>query len=274
MTVSGHVRDGAARAVREAAALVLEAFGREDDPGWYKAPGALVTETDLAVDRLLRDRLGALDPAIGWLSEESADDPARLACERIWVVDPIDGTSAFAEGNPEFGVSVALVEHGRPVLAWFACPARDEFYEAARGNGAFRNGARLAVGERDVIAGGTVACRRGDAKRAWFREGMAGARLVPALSLACQLAAVAAGRIDGVLSRAPCKEWDTAAADLLIEEAGGRIEDATGAVPRYNKPEPLVPGMVAAGPGLLGPLRERLRNLRPPSVAAASPAPG
>lgn len=266
MAIPDAVRDGAASAVAEAAALVLASFRRQSDRSWYKEPGALVTETDLAVDRLLKERLAALDPTIGWLSEESADDSDRLACQRIWVVDPIDGTGAFAEGNPEFGVSVALVEGGRPVLGWLACPAQGATYEAAHGEGAYRNGEPIRVGTRASLEGATIGARRGDTKRAWFSDAMGSARLVPALSLASQLAWVADGRHDGVISRAPCKEWDTAAADLLIEEAGGRVENADGERLRYNQARPIIPALVAAGPGLLETLRARLRTLKPPAA--------
>ena len=83
---------------------------------WYKGPGQVVTEADLAVDALLHDMLRGARPDYGWLSEERADDRSRMRCRRVWVVDPIDGTRAFAEGVPQFAISVALVERGEPLL--------------------------------------------------------------------------------------------------------------------------------------------------------------
>lgn len=254
------LREGARAAVAEAAGLLRGRRGGALDR-WDKAPGDPVTDADIQVNRLLRRRLEALDPAIGWLSEESEDDPARLDRRRVWLVDPIDGTRAFAEGLPEFSVSLALVEDGRPVLAFVAAPATGEWFEAVAGGGAFAAGERVRVGRRATLPGGTIACSRWAVRQDAWRAAFAGARLVPAHSLALAMARVAAGRIDGLLIRRLSNEWDVAAGDLLVSEAGGRFADLDGAPPVYNREEPRLARSVAAAPGLFDLLTDRLRDL-------------
>src|SRR5208283_2104557 len=113
---------------------------------WTKGPTlSPVSEADIAADDLLRQRLNAVDPNIAWLSEESVDDPARLAARAVWIVDPIDGTRAYIGGLPDWAVSAALVENGRPIAACLYAPALDEFFAARVGGGATLNGAPIAV---------------------------------------------------------------------------------------------------------------------------------
>ena len=108
----------------------------------HKSDGSPVTNADLAVDQWLRARLSSARPDYGWLSEETADDPARLARERVFIVDPIDGTRAFIGGRPWWSVSIAVVEAGRPIVGVVHAPDRDETYEAAASLGARRGTAR------------------------------------------------------------------------------------------------------------------------------------
>ena len=103
-------------AVREAGKLASSHFGKSH-PSWMKKPGQPVSEVDLAVDDLLRQRLCGERPDYGWLSEESAETPDRMDREWLWVVDPIDGTRAFLDARPEYSVSAALLHHNRPVAA-------------------------------------------------------------------------------------------------------------------------------------------------------------
>src|SRR5258708_38755908 len=119
-------------AVREAGGSALQHY-RTEMKTWEKHGGTPVSDADIAVNQHLHRRLGQARPDYGWLSEETEDDPKRLARRRVWVVDPIDGTKAFVAGTPHFCHSVALVEDGRPVLAALFNPAVDEFYEAAPG---------------------------------------------------------------------------------------------------------------------------------------------
>ena len=114
-------------ATREAGRIALGYFKR-DPKVWTKGANSPVTEADLAANHSLHASLTAARPDYGWLSEESADTPDRLARRRLFVVDPIDGTRGFIDGNPDWCVSVALVEDGAPVAAVLYVPTRDEFF--------------------------------------------------------------------------------------------------------------------------------------------------
>ena len=218
---------------------------------WEKAPGDPVSEIDLLADRLLAERLRALDPAAGWLSEETADDPARLARDRAWIVDPIDGTRDYLRGRPGWCVSVALVEAGRPVLAVLAAPARGELWTAQAGGGAWRNGQALRCSDRVEWAGARTPV---DA----LPKGSELARVPKPNSIALRLGLVAAGEADLLVTRRWGHEWDVAAAALLVTEAGGVVTDAHGEPMRFNQPRPRAWGLIAAGPGLHAVARERV----------------
>jgi myo-inositol-1(or 4)-monophosphatase len=249
-------------ALAAAGTLALDHFcarGRH----WYKGPGQVVTEADLAVNRLLRRHLIGARPDDGWLSEESADDGSRLSRPRVWVVDPIDGTRAFADGVPEFSISVALVVHGEPLLGSVLNPATGERFEAWRGGGARLNGRPLRASDRQLLAGARLLSARTEMRKRNWHELLPEAELTTIGSLAYKLALVAAGRFDGLVSLRASHDWDLAAACLLIEEAGARLTDADGAPLVFNRPVPRHAGLVAAGTDALHrALRTRLQELR------------
>ena len=210
---------------------------------WEKAPGDPVSEVDLMADAMLAERLRALDPAAGWLSEETADDGARLAATRVWVVDPIDGTRDYLRGRPGWCVSVALVDAGRPVLGVLAAPARGELWTAQRDGGAWRNGRPIRCSERTRWAGARMPT---DA----LPKGSELARVAKPNSIALRMAMVAAGEADVLLARRWGNEWDVAAAALLVEEAGGVVTDARGTALAFNQKVPRAFGLVVSGAGL------------------------
>lgn len=234
------------RAVAAAGALALEQF-RSRSEAWQKAPGQLVTEADLAVDRLLHGILIGARPDDGWLSEERPDDGSRHRRRRVWVVDPIDGTRAFAAGKPEFAISVALVLEGAPMLAAVLNPARGEQFEAQRDGGAQLNGARMQISGHRELAGARLLSSRTEIERRDFPALMPEAEFTPMSSLAYKLALVAAGRFDGLVSLRASHDWDLAAAALLISEAGGRLSGADGRPLAFNQPTPRHSGLAAAG---------------------------
>ena len=238
--------EGLAAAVREAGQLALSLFGKPIKT-WTKGPSqSPVTEADIAADDLLRERLSATAPDIAWLSEESADDPARLQARRVWVVDPIDGTRAFMGGLPEWSVSVALVEDGRPILACLYAPALDEFFAARAGAGATRNGAPIAVSLGTAVEHARIA---GPRKLMDRLQGFAPPfTLMPRVhSLALRLARVAQGVFDAAIAGGNSYDWDLAAADLLVHEAGGTLTPVGGGTVTYNRPVPRHGMLVATG---------------------------
>jgi myo-inositol-1(or 4)-monophosphatase len=253
--VLDHERARARAAVVEAGRIVMRFF-RQPHESWEKAPGQLVTEADIAVDRFLRAELCGGRTGLGWLSEEAEDDPSRLRSERVWVVDPIDGTRSFAEGVAEFTISVALVEGDQPVLGFVFNPATEEMFEARGAQGATRNGAPLRASEVADLDQAHIVASRFESRRRNFASLIPTAALSSLGSLAYKLALVAAGRYDGYLSWRRTHDWDIAAAVLLLREAGAIVSDASGGVVRLNQPEPVHSGILAAGaslyPRLLG----------------------
>jgi myo-inositol-1(or 4)-monophosphatase len=253
------VRDRVGSAVREAGALALQTF-RGELRSWIKGASSPVSEADLAVDALLRERLLAIRDA-GWLSEETEDDPARLQRAEVWVVDPIDGTRAYLAGLADWAISVALVHAGRPVIAALYAPVTDELFLAVAGGGATLNGAPIRASAGDRLADATFsgAKRRLDSLAAVEPR----IKTVPRVpSLALRLARVATGALDGTFAAPNSHDWDLAAADLLVHEAGGLISTLTGQPLIYNRPEPVHGALVAAGRArhavLLNLIRDRL----------------
>ena len=204
-----------------------------------------VTTADLEADRILKEALLTSTPDAGWLSEETRDDPARLTCDRVWVVDPIDGTKEFVTGIAEFAVSVALVEASRPVQAAVYNPATEEMFLAARGRGATLNGQAIG-GDRPTPERPVLLASRSEIKRGEWKAFETCAEVRPCGSIAYKLALVAAGRADATFSLGPKNEWDIAAGVLLVEEVGGCAGDKKRRTFPFNQADTLVDGIVAA----------------------------
>lgn len=236
----------------------MEGF-RTDQATWEKSPGQIVTEADLAVDRLLRERLLGAYPEDGWLSEETTDSPDRLTRSRVWIVDPIDGTRAYAKGRAEFTVSAALCLDGAPALGMVYNPATEELFEAVRGGGAWQGERRLAPSRQSEVTDARLVVSSGEATRTAWQRYFAEAERIAVGSLAYKLALVAAGRFDGYISLRNSFEWDIAAGWLILHEAGARLTDAHGAAMLFNAAEPTYRGVAAANPALHGALIARLR---------------
>jgi myo-inositol-1(or 4)-monophosphatase len=242
---SAPLKAGIEAAVREAGALALRA--REGSPkSWSKQGGSPVSDADIAVDNFLRERLRELAPDCGWLSEETEDDRARLHAPRVWVVDPIDGTRAFLSGRHDWSISVALVEHGRPVLAAIFAPVQDALYATAAGAPTMLNGVTVAATSGSNLQRITAAGPKPMLERL--------ARHTPDLvmepkvfSLALRLARVADGTLDLAFASSNSHDWDLAAADLLVHQAGGALTTFAGQTLVYNRADPLHGALVAAG---------------------------
>ena len=232
---------------------------------WSKDGGSPVTNADIAVDTLLREQLGAARPDYGWLSEETADDEARLARSRLFVVDPIDGTVAFFKERPWWAVSIAVVEDGRPVVGVVHAPELDETFVAIAGGGAFLNGERIAASGCDGVEGCAML---GDAQMfrhpAWPRP-WPEMRIETRNSIAYRMCLVADGRFDAALALTAKSEWDLAAADLICREAGAVVTDHKGRSYGYNKPSPQEPSLVCAAPALHPLILDRVRHIERPN---------
>jgi myo-inositol-1(or 4)-monophosphatase len=236
--------------VREAGAIARKYFDGENR-NWTKSNGTPVSEADLAVNRFLQEKLHAARPGYGWLSEESEDDPARLDAERVFVVDPIDGTAAILRGEPHFTICVAVVGDHDSTAAAVYNPLTDEFFLAARGTGARLNGRPIHVGERTELQGARVLVRpKLTARPIWNFDPWPAMHEEDRCSAAYRLALVAAGLFDATISLTSKCDWDLAAADLIVREAGGIVTDHLGVAPRYNFKSVLKPSVIAAPPVL------------------------
>ncbi|HEV7309810.1 3'(2'),5'-bisphosphate nucleotidase CysQ [Ensifer sp.] len=232
-------------------------FRKSPDVRWKNEGRSPVSEADLAANDVLKTRLLSARPDYGWLSEETDDDLSRLSRETAFVIDPIDGTRAFIGGKELWCVSVAVVHRGEPVAGVLYAPALDELFEAVAGGPALKNGAPISV--REAKAGDTLHLAAAEDTIAKFASVYATpvVRVPHVPSLAYRLAMVADARIDGTLVKRNAHDWDLAAADLILAQAGGRLADLSGAPLSYNRPEvvhgvlcaaarPVLPGLIAA----------------------------
>jgi myo-inositol-1(or 4)-monophosphatase len=231
--------------VREAGALALSLF-RTELKNWTKGASSPVSEADIAVNDLIETRLRRATPDYGWLSEESVDDEQRLDRQRVWIVDPIDGTRGYLAGREDWCVSVALVEDTTPVLAAVFAPASDEFFFAARGQGAARNDAAVHATTGTEMDFSRVAGPKPLVER--LSRSSDDITLHPRIgSLALRLCRVAEGRLDAAFAGGQSRDWDLAAANLIVQEANGSMTALSGDRILYNRREVTHGVLVAAG---------------------------
>ena len=250
------IRDQLIEAAREAGAIASKYFHAGERTSArvdFKAGGSPVTEADLAVDAFLRARLGAAFAGAGWLSEETEDDPARLASASVLIVDPIDGTRAFLAGDPRWAVSIAFVVAGRPVAGVVHAPALAETYAAAQNHGSTLNGAAIAVSARQTLAEARIAGPKPMVESIGRAAGVSFIAQPKIPSLAYRMALVASGALDLALASEKSHDWDIAAVDLILEEAGGRLVEAAGDPLRYNKAETRHGVLFGAPSGMIEP---------------------
>ena len=223
---------------------------------WSKQGGSPVTEADLEVDAHLKAVLTAARPDYGWLSEESVDDRMRLNHATLFIVDPIDGTVAFLKGRPHFTICAAVVRDGAAVAGVVYNPMLDHLYQAASGCGARRNGEAIHVSAARGLAGCAMLGDRAMLTGPPWPE----MKVETRNSVAYRVALAADGSFDATVSLTAKRDWDLAAADIILREAGGRISDRHGAALVYNKPEARQASMIAAGPALHAEIIARLRQ--------------
>jgi myo-inositol-1(or 4)-monophosphatase len=232
-------------AVREAGTLARLMF-RTELKNWTKGASSPVSEADIAVNDLLENRLRSATPDYGWLSEESADEEARLGKPLVWIVDPIDGTRGYLAGREDWCVSVALVEDAAPLLAAVFAPVSDEFFFASRGAGAVRNDVPVRATSGTGLDFSRIAGPKPLVER--LNRGPDEISLYPRIgSLALRLCRVAEGRLDAAFAGGQSRDWDLAAANLIVQEANGNMTALSGDTILYNRREVTHGVLVAAG---------------------------
>ncbi len=231
--------------VRDAGRLAFSMF-RTELKNWTKGVSSPVSEADIAVNELLEKGLRSATPDYGWLSEESADDERRLDRRLVWIVDPIDGTRSYLAGRPDWCVSVALVENASPLLAAVFAPASDEFFFAVRGQGATRNGAAVSATPGTELDFSRVAGPKPLVER--LNRSSGDVAIHPRIgSLALRLCRVAEGSLDAAFAGGQSRDWDLAAANLIVQEANGSMTALSGETILYNRREVTHGVLVAAG---------------------------
>jgi len=238
----------AEQAARQAGSAVMSLFKGKFDVR-EKGKNNPVTTADLEANRIIRDKVQESFRDDGWLSEEDQDNSGRLAVPRVWVVDPIDGTKEFIEGVPQFAVSIAFVVEGRPKIAIVFNPAKDRFYKAAAGQGAYLNDEAIHVSARQNIRGAALLVSRSEPQKR-FQVFVDRCDIRRVGSIAYRLAKVAGGDGDGTLTFRTIHEWDICAGVLMVEEAGGKVVDGDGKIMNFNRELPKHRGLVAANAGL------------------------
>jgi myo-inositol-1(or 4)-monophosphatase len=238
-----------------------------------KHGGSPVTEADIAADVFLAARLGAAFPDAALLSEEGEDGPERLAQSRLLIIDPIDGTRAFVSGDLRWAVSIALVEAARPIAGVVHMPALGQTYSAARGAGAHLGGARIASSGRAAIAGARVAGPKPLVEAIGLAVGAPFVLEPKVPSLAYRLSLVANGVLDIAFASEESHDWDIAAADLILEEAGAHLVGLDGARLIYNRQDIRHGVLLAAPTALVGALVAASQNALAPGRARALATP-
>lgn len=231
-------------AIREAGTSISRLF-KTDIKTTHKENNDPLTEADILSNTILQKHLLKAFPQYGWLSEETVDNQDRLKCERVWVVDPIDGTKEFVQGIPEYAISAALVENGKPILGAVYNPMTQELFYAMKDQGAWLNRSTIQCncpyqGKLKLLASRT------EIDKGEWSNFVKKTEVRAIGSIAYKLALIASGAAHSTFSLGPKSEWDIAAGVLLIQEAGGIVTDKSEQPFVFNQPNVRVNGIIAS----------------------------
>ncbi len=245
-------------AAREAGRIAMR-YWRQEPKVWDKGGDhGPVTEADLAVNDMLKARLLEARPDYGWLSEETPDDAARLGCEAVFIIDPIDGTRAFVAGEETFAHSLAVAHQGKVTAAVVFLPALDRLYTAAETAPPLKDGQPITASTRDRLEGADILTTKANLDPEKWPGGVPDIQRSFRASLAYRLCLAAEGRFDGMLTLREAWEWDIAAGSLIATRAGSVVTDRTGAALRFNTPLARADGVLALPQSLHSDVVERL----------------
>ena len=233
-------------AIKQASDIILKYYNSSYEVQ-MKGKGNPVTDADIEADAILKDVLMKETPDFGWLSEETRDSSERLNKDRVWVVDPLDGTKEFVEGIPNFVISIGLVEEGKPILGAIYNPVSEELFTAYLGSGVKLNGHGYTISQNNEFNRMSMLNSRSETKAGlWKPYEKYFNKVIPIGSIAYKLALVSTSQSDMVASLKPKNEWDICAGHCLINESGGTLITSLGQEITYNNPKTLItPGLIA-----------------------------
>ena len=236
----------AKEAALDAGDLILNYYNTQyeiEEKGYHNP----VTTADYVSDSRIKEILTSSEPDYGWLSEETVDSPERLNKERVWVVDPLDGTKEFIEGIPHFVISIALVENGNPIVGVLYNPVTGETFTASKGDGAYLNDEPIHCTKKENLYDMVILNSRSETRRGlWAQFNATFSELRAIGSVAYKLGLTAAGQADIFASLRPKNEWDICAGNCIINEAGGKLIDLKGNYISFNQSSTLIePGLIA-----------------------------
>lgn len=233
----------AIEAAKKAGAIIADYFHKTYQIQ-QKGADNPVTDADHAANRIIHDTLLKAFPDDGWLSEETKDDKSRLQKQRVWIVDPLDGTKEFINKVHEFAVSIALVIENHPVVGIINNPLTGQLFTSRKDGGAFLNRQQIKVSNKKQLDKARILASRSEIGRGEWQPFTGKFFIQQSGGMAFKMAQVASGVADGSFTLKPKNEWDFCAGVMLIKEAGGRVTDINGDPFSFNKEETLSPNVV------------------------------
>ena len=234
-------------AARNAGKILIKHLNVDDKNIEYKSEDSPVTIADHEADQYLSDFIGGEFPHDGWLSEETVDTEERLEKKRTWIVDPLDGTKEYIKKLPEFSISIALVQNNIPVVGVIYNPISEEMFYAERNKGAFLNGMKIKISDKQDIKNASLIVSRSEyGNNLWNNYKSRFLSIKSIGSIAYKLGLAAANVYDITATVAPKNEWDICAGDCIVREAGGTMKTINGENINYNQKKTLVTDPIIA----------------------------
>ena len=225
----------------------------------YKTENQPVTNADIEINNFLFNFFKNNTPNFGWLSEESLDDKSRLNSDFFWCLDPIDGTRSYISGKPEYTISLALIKRFEPILGMIFNPVTNEFFFAEKNSGAFCNHSKISVAKKTELDSCSFAISSSEEKKLKSFDFVKDNKIKKLGSIAYKIALVAKGKIDIAISLTKKNDWDLAAADLLIKEAGGNIMETNGKKIVYNSENLNINSVIASNSKIISELKNKFK---------------
>ena len=243
----------------DAAGQIAREFFKKNPKVWYKdLDQGPVTEADIKINDMLIKKLQSARPDYGWLSEETEDDQGRLSKDYVFIIDPIDGTRSFIDGHENYACALGISFKGRMQTAVVQMPSLNKTFWANVGQGAYENGKKITVSTQMDIKQSSLLTAKPNLAPSLWPGGVPPVKQAYRSSLAYRLCLAANGSFDAMVTLRDCWEWDIAAGDLIVREAGGTVTDRLGDDLHFNNPTPKRPGVLAGSSSIHSNLLSRL----------------